>query len=117
MAFVSESFWFNFAYPLLQVTGRIFLLTTTPAALGSFFDVFSKSVQKQNRENNLFFYLINHSLVCERCWEKNEPARCSHLLYLIPPWKSILRFHNLKRLVPSKQQENFETEGEPSLRV
>ena len=91
------------------VGGRVFTLATTPPALDSFFDDFCKKIRSENEQGKYFFQLTNHSLVCEKCIEK-DPQQCSHKLYLVPPWKSIARFENLRRMVPGKQREEFSAE-------
>ena len=105
-----EAMWWQFAYPLLQVGNRVFTCTTTPAPEGSFFDDFTKAVKKRNAEGDEFFKLINHSLSCQACIEAQEPERCCHNLWLIPPWKSTLKFNKMKALVPARQLNTFATE-------
>jgi hypothetical protein len=94
VAFVDKDFWEKFALPLLAVTNRVFTLATTPAKLNSFFDVFVKKQEKLNREKKFFFRLVNHSLMCDECFER-DMDHCSHKLYLVPPWKSILRIEGI----------------------
>ena len=110
IGFMSESMWYSFAYPLLQVGNRTFTCCTTPPPTDSFFDVFVKQVQARNKQNDFFFYLENHSLACPRCIELQEPDKCAHRLYLVPPWKSMLRFARMKALVPSAHEKDFATE-------
>ena len=107
IAFVEENFWNKFAYPLLGVTGRVFTLATTPGRLDSFFDVFMKKVRDQ-KEASLFM-LVNHSLMCDACFKKGLD-NCYHKLYLIPPWKSTLRFKGMLKLVPEKNKDDFQAE-------
>ena len=109
VGFISADFWWSFAYPLLQVGGRVFTLATTPAPLDSFFDHFCKQIREENERGKFFFQLTNHSLVCDDCLEK-DPQSCSHKLYLVPPWKSIARFESLRRMVPGKRVEEFSAE-------
>ena len=68
-------------------------------ALGSFFAVFVDQVKEQNSKGDFFFRLINHSLACIECLEKGVAAKCVHQLKFIPPWKSLLRFTQMKALV------------------
>ena len=110
IAFCTAAFWHQFAFPLLTVGRRIFTCVTTPPHEGTFFDVFSKTVIARNKANDFFFRLINHSLVCAACIEAGEEEKCTHKLYLIPPWKSLLRFNSMKKLVPVSQLETFNTE-------
>jgi hypothetical protein len=109
-AFMSENFWYQFAYPLLQVKDRIFTCTTTPPPPDNYFAEFAKRVKEANERGETFFYLINHSLACSECAEKNLHHDCTHQLYLIPPWKSLLRMTQMEHLVPSSQRQNFQAE-------
>lgn len=109
-AFMSENFWYQFAYPLLQVKDRIFTCTTTPPPPDNYFAEFAKRVKEANERGETFFYLINHSLACPECAEKNLHHDCTHQLYLIPPWKSLLRMTQMEHLVPASQRQNFQAE-------
>lgn len=110
VGFVQEAFWYKFAYPLLQVTGRTFSCITTPPPRDGFFDVFCKGIQERNARGDFFFTFINHSLACQRCVDNMEPERCTHRLHLIPPWKSILKFVSMRRLIPKSKRDSFATE-------
>lgn len=110
IGFVSADFWYKFAYPLLQISQRVFTCATTPSPPGSFFSVFSEKIISRNADNDFFFRLINHSLVCPNCYEQNKADKCVHKLGLIPPWKSLLRFTQMKRLVPAKRMKDYEAE-------
>ena len=110
IGFVSADFWYKFAYPLLQISKRVFTCATTPAPSGSFFSVFADNVIARNAENDFFFRLINHSLVCATCYDDNQAEKCVHKLGLIPPWKSLLRFTQMKRLVPAKRMGDYQAE-------
>lgn len=110
IGFVSADFWYKFAYPLLQIAKRVFTCATTPAPSGSFFSVFGDKIIERNANNDFFFRLINHSLVCPMCYEENKAEKCVHKLGLIPPWKSLLRFTQMKRLVPAKRMRDYQDE-------
>jgi hypothetical protein len=110
VGFIDEKFWFMFAFPLLQVGGRVFTMATTPPKVNSFFDIFAKTIKKRNEKNDILFLLINHSMTCSRCLEKDETSKCSHKLYLVPKWKVISKFVAMRKLVPAKQQKDFEAE-------
>jgi hypothetical protein len=110
IAFVQEDFWYKFAYPLLQVGKRVFTCATTPAPFGSFFSRFVDTVRERNAVGDFFFRLINHSLVCEDCERRNIGDKCAHRLMLVPPWKSVLRFHMMRKLVPEARAEEFAAE-------
>lgn len=101
---------YKFAYPLLQVGKRVFTCATTPAPFGSFFSRFVDTVRDRNKEQDYFFRLINHSLVCEECQARNVNEKCAHNLFLVPPWKSVLRFHKMRKLVPDARKEEFAAE-------
>lgn len=36
--------------------------------------------------------------------------KCAHRLFLVPPWKSLLRFSRMRALVPSSHEKDFATE-------
>ena len=110
VAFVTSDFWYQFAYPLLQVGKRVFTCATTPPHAGSFFCSFIAQVKAANATQDYFFRLINHSLVCEECCERGVESDCCHKLHLVPPWKSILRFNQMKQLVPANRAEDFQAE-------
>ena len=110
IAFISENFWYQFAYPLLQVKDRVFTCTTTPPPANGFFAAFIDAVKKRNAAGDTFFMLVNHSLACEACLAIREEDRCVHNLNLVPPWKSILRVQHMAKLVPAGQRDDFITE-------
>jgi hypothetical protein len=85
-------------------------MATTPPPLNSYFDVFARSIKKRNKENDRLFLLINHSMTCEKCLEKDEAGKCSHKLYLVPKWKIVSKFVAMRALVPAKQRKAFEAE-------
>lgn len=109
-AFMSETFWYQFAYPLLQVKGRVFTCTTTPPPEGNYFAKFADTVKAQNAKGNTFFTLINHALACEECISKGVHEDCTHQLHLIPPWKSLLRMTHMASLVPAGRKREFQAE-------
>jgi hypothetical protein len=109
-AFMSATFWYQFAYPLLQVKNRIFTCTTTPPPQDNYFADFARSVKKENARGNNFFFLINHALACEACIDAGVAEDCTHQLHLIPPWKSLLRMTHMASLVPAGRRKEFEAE-------
>lgn len=110
VGFISAQFWYLFAFPLLQIGGRIFTMATTPPPINSYFDDFARSVKKRNAENDRLFLLVNHSMTCEKCMERDEAGKCSHKLYLVPKWKIVSKFVAMRALVPAKQRRAFEAE-------
>lgn len=109
-AFVSKDFWWKFAFPLFQVGERACTCATTPPPLTGFFQAFIEQIKKRNAEGDYFFRLINHSLTCLPCLEAGDAERCCHNLHLIPPWKSLVRFNAMKRLVPAGRRDDFAAE-------
>lgn len=109
-AFMTLSFWNEFAYPLLQVGQRVFTCATTPPNFESHFNAFINQVKDQNAVGNFFFRLINHSLVCEDCDEKDLQNKCVHRLSLVPPWKSLSRLQQMRSFVSENNMRTFETE-------
>jgi hypothetical protein len=85
-------------------------MATTPAANGSFFDDFTKSVVKRNAKGDHFMSLTNHSLVCAECMAADKSRDCSHKLYLIPPWKSLFQLERMAEHVPLKKRAQHEQE-------
>lgn len=114
IAFTTPAFWYTFALPLLQVRNRRFTCTTTPPPPQSFFDSFCTGIQEAQKEGDSFFTLINHSLACTACIERDEPEKCCHKLHLVPPWKSILSFASkstgLSALMPKQRAAQFSAE-------
>lgn len=80
---MTEAFWYNFAYPLLQVANRVFTCTTTPPHGNSYFGTFVDQIKKSNERGDFFFLLINHSLACEACIKAEDALRCCHNLHLV----------------------------------
>lgn len=109
-AFMTLGFWTEFAYPLLQVPGRVFTCATTPPSFESHFNAFITQIKDQNKVNNFFFRLINHSLVCEDCDDKDLQSQCVHRLSLVPPWKSLSRLQQMRSFVSENNMRTFETE-------
>jgi len=74
VGFVTPDFWYQFAFPLIQVGERIFSMATTPAHSGTFFSTFCNDVIAANTEGNFLFYLINHSVICDACREDGKSS-------------------------------------------
>ena len=110
IAFVTPDFWYQFAYPLLQVGRRVFTCATTPPHFGSFFSLFVDSIKEANARGDFFFRLINHGLVCDECEKADIAEQCAHRLMLVPPWKSVIRFWKMRTLVPETRLKDFEQE-------
>ena len=110
IAFVLPDFWYQFAFPLLQVRDRVFTCATTPPSFGSFFSDFIADVTTANANGDFFFRLINHGLVCPECEAAGMPQECAHRLHRLPPWKSIFKIKKMKALVPEHRREEFEQE-------
>jgi len=110
IAFMTDSFWYTFALPLLQIKDRRFICTTTPPPPKTFFDRFTQNIKKQNAAEDYFFKLINHSLACAACIEDDIAAECCHRLFLVPPWKSLLQFNSLGALMPKRRAAQFAAE-------
>lgn len=100
----------KFAFPLLQITTRVFSLITTPAPRDGYFHTFCEGVRERNQNGDYFFYFVNHALSCQTCINESEEARCVHKLHFIPPWKSIMRLASLARLVPKNRRAAYSTE-------
>jgi len=49
--------------------------------------VFIDSVKQANANGDHFFRLVNHSLACSACLERDRARECVHRLSFIPPWK------------------------------
>ena len=110
IGFIEEKFWYKFALPLLQVTARVATCTTTPPPVDGFFSTFVDNVRKRNALGDNFFFLENHSLACGPCIEMMEADQCCHNLHFVPPWKSMMRFIQMRNLIPPKQLATFQTE-------
>lgn len=108
-AFIAELFMRKFAMPLLAVAGRVFTLATTPAPINSYFDGWAKKQMALNEKNINFFKVINHSLMCDTCYEKGVDV-CCHRLYLIPPWKSVNRIKSMFGAESEKGRRDFQAE-------
>jgi hypothetical protein len=110
VAFVHPDFWYKFIYPLLQVGTRTFTCATTPPPPRGFFQPFIDQITDRNAKGDYFFRLINHSLSCAECLAAGDGERCCHNLHLIPPWKSLVRFNQMKALIPASKRADFATE-------
>jgi hypothetical protein len=110
IGFIEEKFWYKFALPLLQVTERICTCTTTPPPADGFFAVFVDKIKDRNAIGDNFFFLENHSLACRSCIESQEATECCHNLHYVPPWKSLMRFGQMKSLIPARQMATFQSE-------
>ena len=53
---------------------------------------------------------ITHTLACQSCINAGVAQRCIHNLGNLPPWKSVMKLSQIKRIYPKKQQREFETE-------
>lgn len=103
--FMSLDMWIKFALPLLGKVGRCFTLTTTPPPAGPFAS-FIKSIKTKNEERNDFYFRhVNHSLVCDDCFELQIETDCVHQLGNIPPWKSVMTIHKTASVAPEHQRD------------
>ena len=113
MAFTSPSFWFTFAVPLMMVKDRRFTCTTTPPPPKTFFDDFVTGIKANMKRGDNFFELVNHSLSCAACIDRGDALRCSHRLYLLPPWKPLLNLGSLMATMPKRRADEFAQEVRP----
>ena len=111
IGFIWKRLWEEFAFPLLQVGGRIFTCATTPPPPNSFFAVFVEQVKRANLENDHFFDLVNHSLTCAECLEAGMATECCHNLMYLPPWKSLVTLNQMLSLVANKDTYQMEVYG------
>ena len=112
IGFIGRALWDQFAFPLLQVKGRIFTCATTPPPPSGFFSTFIASVKERNEEHNdHFFTLVNHSLSCSACLEAGEGTECMHNMAFLPPWKSIVTLTQMMNLVTDKDTFQMEVFG------
>ena len=111
VGFIGQKLWSEFAFPLLQVGGRIFTCATTPPPPTGFFSAFISQVKAQNNVGDFFFRLINHSLTCADCLEAGEATECCHNLMFLPPWKSLVTLNQMLSLVADKETYQMEVYG------
>lgn len=111
VGFISRKLWDSFAYPLLQVGGRVFTCATTPPPPNNFFSIFSQMVKERNSEGDFFFMLINHSLSCQQCLDSGDAMACAHNLAHLPPWKSLCTLRQMSGLVADKDVYQAEVYG------
>lgn len=111
IGFISRQFWEEFAFPLLQVGGRVFTCATTPPPPNSFFSTFINQVKENNAKNDFFFALINHSLTCAECLEAGIATECCHNLQFLPPWKSLVTLNSMLSLAVDKDAYQMEVYG------
>ena len=111
VAFTSPSFWFTFAVPLMMVKDRRFTCTTTPPPPKTFFDDFVTGIKANMKRGDNFFELVNHSLSCASCIDRGDALRCSHQLYLLPPWKPLLNLGSLMATMPKRRADEFAQEA------
>ena len=111
VAFTSPSFWFTFAVPLMMVKDRRFTCTTTPPPPKTFFDDFVTGIKANMKRGDNFFELVNHSLSCASCIDRGDALRCSHRLYLLPPWKPLLNLGSLMATMPKRRADEFAQEA------
>ena len=82
----------------------MFTLTTTPPPPGPF-AVFIRSIKEKNEVRGEFYFRhVNHSLVCDECFELREEGDCVHQLGNIPPWKSVMAIHKTASIAPAHQR-------------
>ena len=110
IAFIEQNFYEQFLRPLTQVGGRPFSYITTPAKPDSWFSNFVRLVREANDRGDYHFWLISPSLVCQTCADLGIATRCCHNLSYIPPWKSLIKLHQMLSLVPTSQRDTFQTE-------
>lgn len=70
------------------------------------FAAFIKSIKTKNEEKNDFYFRhVNHSLVCDDCFEAKAESECVHQLGNIPPWKSVMTIHKTASVAPEHQRD------------
>ena len=111
VAFIGKKLWTDFAFPLLQVKGRVFTLATTPPAPSGWFAQFITLIKSRNAKNDFFFKLINHSLSCQECIESGNAVDCCHNLSYVPPWKSLVTLNQMLMLAADKEAYQMEVYG------
>ncbi len=112
IGFIGRKLWDQFAFPLLQVGGRVFTCATTPPSPNSFFSTFIAQVKERNeKHSDYFFRLINHSLSCAACLESGDATECCHNLMFLPPWKSLVTLNQMLSLVSDKETYQMEVYG------
>lgn len=110
IAFCKSEWYFRFLQPLTMVRSRRFSYITTPPLEGSWFTEVVDSIKRANADGDFHFKYVTHTLSCEACIAAGIAYKCVHNLGHIPPWKSILKMGQIKRLYPKRQQREFETE-------
>jgi hypothetical protein len=111
VGFIGQKLWKEFAFPLLQVGGRVFTCATTPPPPTGFFSAFIAQVKAQNAVGDHFFQLINHSLTCAACLDAGNATECCHNLMYLPPWKSLVTLNQMLSLVADKETYQMEVYG------
>ena len=82
----------------------------TPALEGTWFNDVVAMIKQANRDGDTHFKYITHTLACTECIDAGVPQKCIHNLGNLPPWKSICKLAQIRRLYPKKLQREFETE-------
>ncbi len=65
-------------------------------------------IQKANSQGDFHFKYVTHTLACAECINSGVAQRCVHNLGNLPPWKSIMKLAQIRRLYPKKMQREFE---------
>lgn len=107
--FLEAKMWNKFLKPLFAVTDRVLMLASTPADPEKHAHAFIEEQQENNKRGEHKFHVVNHSLMCDHCFE-NKRLHCSHRLYLLPPWKGHYNIRSLLKSVPKGGEDAFMAE-------
>lgn len=109
-SFVKKDFVIKFAFPLLPNNKCIFTFVSSPPSHDTYFHELILDVMAGSSLHSRFFTYINHSIVCPSCTELDNPAKCTHKLDTIPPWKSVIKLALTEKLLPHSERNAFLTE-------
>ena len=94
--------------PLLGVDGTRMLAISTPDGSGNYYSLL---FNKKKEDGSRLCKTITIGLSCDECQKNGRSADCTHLLYLLPSWKS-KEGHELQRSLVKSSVFQQEAGGE-----
>lgn len=88
--------WQEVVVPLLGVNGTAIVAISTPLGEDNWY---TSLIQKKTEDGERLFNVVQYSLVCDECRRKGIATECSHMIDLLPPWKSESRQRLVKFLL------------------
>lgn len=87
-AYHKVELFLNYVAPLFGMGETVYIAISSPAGFDNYLNNLFELVDD---DGNQFILKYQVELVCAQCKLTRHPEECTHLLHLMPPWKSITK--------------------------